>query len=120
MSSIRPSELDDRRNADDELFILDIRPSTDFQRSSIEGSYNIPVYNALRKGDESPLRDELSAIPRDIEIIVVCKMGIVAKHATEVLTTEGYDASPLKGGMSGWSGYNRGSIGYKLRSFFWN
>jgi rhodanese-related sulfurtransferase len=46
-------------------------------------------------------------------------MGVVAKRATAVLIEEGYDAATLAGGMSGWSGYQRGSIGYKLRSLLW-
>jgi rhodanese-related sulfurtransferase len=53
-------------------------------------------------------------------VVVVCKMGVVAKRATRILRDEGYDASTLLGGMSGWTGYQNGSLGYKLRSLLWN
>ena len=46
-------------------------------------------------------------------------MGIVAKRATSVLGEEGYDAATLRGGMSGWRGYQKGSLSYKIRSLLW-
>lgn len=119
MSAIRPDELDDYLSSGSDPFVLDIRPESAFRADSIEGSYNVPVYNELRGGDESALRDRLNEIPTDEDVIVVCKMGIVAKKATRLLDDEGYDATTLLGGMSGWNGYQRGSLGYKIRSLFW-
>jgi rhodanese-related sulfurtransferase len=119
MSSIRPDELDDRLGSGDEPFLLDIRPASTFESGSIDRSQNVPVYDDLRRGDESALRDRLAAVPTDREVVVVCKMGVVAKRATSVLRDEGYDASTLLGGMSGWRGYRNGSLGYRLRSLRW-
>lgn len=121
MSSIRPEELDDRLGSPsgEEPFLLDIRPESAFESGAIDGSYNVPVYNDLRRGDESVLREQLGEIPTDREVVVVCKMGVVAKKATSILRDEGYDASTLLGGMSGWTGYQNGSLGYKLRSLVW-
>jgi rhodanese-related sulfurtransferase len=122
MSSIRPAELDDRLGSASggEPFLLDIRPESAFGSGAIDRSYNIPVYNDLRRGDESALRDRLSDIPTDRDVVVICKMGVVAKRATRILRDEGYDASTLLGGMSGWTGYQNGSLGYKLRSLVWS
>jgi len=61
----------------------------------------------------------LGEIPADREVVVVCKMGIVAKRATRLLREEGYDAATLRGGMSGWRGYQNGSLSYKIRSLLW-
>lgn len=119
MSSIRPDELDERLAAGDDPFLLDIRPKADFRAKSIQSAHNIPVYTELQRGNESALREQLGEIPADRNVVVVCKMGIVAKRATKLLTEEGYDATTLSGGMSGWSGYQKGSIGYKIRSLFW-
>lgn len=121
MSSIRPEELDDRlgSSSGDEPFLLDIRPTSAYESGAINRSHNVPVYNDLRRGDESALRDRLGEIPSDSDVVVVCKMGIVAKRATSVLRDEGYDASTLLGGMSGWRGYQNGSLSYKLRSLVW-
>lgn len=119
MSSIRPAELDDRLGTGDGPYLLDIRPESAFDAGAIERSHNLPVYEALRGGDESALRNRLGEVPTDREVVVVCKMGIVAKRATRVLGDEGYDAATLLGGMSGWRGYRNGTLGYKLRSLVW-
>jgi len=118
VSKIRPDELDDRLDGG-APFLLDIRPVDDFEAGHIEGSRNVPVYGALGRGDDDALREHLDAIPADREIVTVCKMGIVAKRATSILEAEGYEATTLAGGMSGWRGYQKGSIGYRLRSALW-
>ncbi|MEF8791669.1 MAG: rhodanese-like domain-containing protein [Haloarculaceae archaeon] len=121
MSGIRPEELDDRLGAasEEEPFLLDIRPESAFESGAIDRSHNVPVYDDLRRGDESTLRDRLGDVPADRDVVVVCKMGVVARRATSVLRAEGYDASTLLGGMSGWTGYRNGSLGYRLRSLLW-
>jgi len=119
MSRILPDELADRIETDDEPFLLDIRPESDYEDDAIAGSRNVPVYNDLQAGDESALRSRLGAVPDDREVVTVCKMGIVAKRATRVLDDAGYEASTLAGGMSGWRGYERGSLGYRIRSLWW-
>ena len=119
MSRIRPAELDERLGTDDEPFLLDIRPEADFEAGAIEGSRNVPVYDDLRGGDDAALRRRLDEVPADREVVTVCKMGIVAKRATRILDDAGYEASTLSGGMSGWNGYERGSVGYKIRSLWW-
>ena len=121
MSRIRPSELDERLGspAGNEPFLLDIRPASAFESGAIGTSHNIPVYNDLRGGDESTLRDRLDEIPRDRDVVVVCKMGIVANQATRILRDEDYDATTLRGGMSAWNGYQNDSLSYKLRSLLW-
>lgn len=121
MSSIRPAELANRLDAssDEAPFLLDIRPASAFDAQAIDRSHNVPVYTDLRHGDESALRARLDEIPTDRDVVVICKMGVVAKRATRLLTEEGYDASTLLGGMSGWTGYQQGSVSYRLRSLFW-
>jgi rhodanese-related sulfurtransferase len=121
MSTVRPEELDTRLEsaADERPFVLDIRPSSAFENRSIESSHNVPVYNDLRRGDDSALRERLDEIPTDRDVVVVCKMGVVAKRATGLLEDEGYDAATLRGGMSGWNGYQNGTLIYKLRSLLW-
>ena len=119
MSRILPAELDERLGTDDEPLLLDIRPESNYDGGAIEGSRNVPVYDDLRGGDEAALRRRLDEIHDDREVVTVCKMGIVAKRATRVLDEAGYEASTLAGGMSGWNGYERGSLGYKIRSLWW-
>jgi rhodanese-related sulfurtransferase len=119
MSTIRPPELDDRLSSGDEPFVLDVRPADDYRRDHIDGSYNAPVYEELRGGDVDALRDHLSDVPRDREVVTVCKAGVVARRATSVLEEEGYEATTLAGGMRGWTGYRNGSLGYRVMSLLW-
>jgi len=121
MSAIRPSELAERLDSgpDDRPFVLDIRPASVHHSGAIDGSHNLPVYDELRRGEESALLNELEEVPTDRDVVVVCKMGIVAKKATGLLIDEGYDAATLLGGMSGWNGYHEGSVLYRFRSLLW-
>jgi rhodanese-related sulfurtransferase len=119
MATTRPEELDERLGGDRAPFVLDIRPEATYRRDAIDGSHNVPVYTEVRSGDDDALRAHLDEIPRGRDVVVVCKMGIVAKRATSILESEGYDATTLAGGMSGWNGYQNGSISYKLRSLLW-
>lgn len=118
VSKIRPGELAPRLG-DDGLLLLDIRPADEYRSDHIDGSHNLPVYDDLRAGDDDALRQRLDEIPRDRDVVTVCKMGVVAERATGILDDEGYDATTLAGGMSGWRGYEKGSLGYKLRSLLW-
>ncbi|MFC6863621.1 rhodanese-like domain-containing protein [Halomicroarcula sp. GCM10025817] len=121
MRFVHPDELEARleSSAAEDPFVLDIRPAGSFSERAIEGSHNIPVYGDLRRGDEGSLRDRLDEVPTDRDVVVVCKMGVVAKRATALLEDTGYDAATLRGGMSAWRGYQRGSLTYKLRSLLW-
>jgi rhodanese-related sulfurtransferase len=121
MSAIRPSELVERleSGSSDRPHVLDIRPASAYRSNAIEGSRNLPVYDELRRGNDEALRARLDEVPDDRDVVVVCKMGIVAKEATGLLADEGYDAATLLGGMSGWNGYHEGSLTYRLRSLLW-
>lgn len=119
MSRIRPDVLATQLEADNPPFLLDIRPQSDYEEKSLANSHNIPVYRDLQRGNDTTFRAHLSDIPANESIVVICKMGIVARRATRILSDEGYDASTLAGGMSGWTGYQNDSLGYKLRSILW-
>lgn len=116
MDKINPAELDDRLSNGTAPYVLDIPPRKTYQRSHIDGSQNVPVYNDLRRGDDDELRQSLSQIPADETVVTVCKAGVVARKATTVLEEEGYEAATLAGGMRRWNGYQNGSLGYRLSS----
>ena len=119
MVKITPSQFDDLRTSGSDPFILDIRPRDTFERGHIEESYNVPVYAELQRGNDESLYGRLDEVPTDRPIVVVCKAGIVARRATAVLNEEGFNASTLLGGMSGWKGYENDTVGYRVRSLLW-
>jgi rhodanese-related sulfurtransferase len=119
MAAIRPEELDER--LDEDVFVLDVRPREAFQEDHLEGSRNVPVYGDLQQGDPEALERVASTTPGgDVEVVTVCKMGIVATRATDHLREQGEDARTLAGGMSAWRGYRAGSLSYRLRSLLWD
>lgn len=115
MSKIRPSELDDRLSSDD-VFVLDVRPRENYQNRHIDGSYNAPVYHDLRSGDTAALDDHLDRIPDDGEVVTVCKAGVVAQKAASHLREQGYDATTLSGGFTGWRHYDDNTLVYRVTS----
>ncbi|MFB6170319.1 MAG: rhodanese-like domain-containing protein [Haloarculaceae archaeon] len=115
MSKIGASKLDERL-ASGGVFVLDVRPRTDYQQGHIEGSHNAPVYDDLRAGDADALSDHLDAIPADAEVVTVCKAGVAARTATRYLDERGYEATTLSGGYTAWRHYQSGTLVYRVLS----
>lgn len=86
----------------EELFILDVRNTTDFADWKIEGEnfvyLNVPYFD-LMDGVEGIL-DE---IPADKDVLVVCAKGRSSIMVAEMLTEAGLSVSSLDGGMKAWS-----------------
>ena len=75
-------------------FILDVRNPPEVQADgAIEGSVLIPM-------DQLPSR--LGEIPRDREVIAVCKRGQRSWNVAQWLRQQGYDAASLSGGLDAW------------------
>lgn len=96
---ISPAELAARR---DELFVLDVRNRDDYEEWAIEGSHNLPIYDALLEEEFDGLEAALDEIPPDREVAVVCVAGITSARAADFLRDRGYDARSMTDGMGGW------------------
>jgi len=88
-------ELNDGDTTDDP-FILSIRSTADYELGHIPWAVNYGGISALFT------RENLSKLPFDKEIIVVCYTGHTASQTTALLNLLGYDATALKYGMRGW------------------
>jgi NADPH-dependent 2,4-dienoyl-CoA reductase/sulfur reductase-like enzyme/rhodanese-related sulfurtransferase len=71
-------------------FLLDVRHPEELALEQVPGVVNIPV-------DE--LRGRLDELPRDREILVVCRSGQRAYYATRILLQNGFSARTVAGGM---------------------
>ena len=71
-------------------FLLDVRHPEELAVEQLPGVVNIPV-------DE--LRGRLDELPRDREILVICRSGQRAYYATRVLVQNGFTARTVAGGM---------------------
>jgi len=71
-------------------FLLDVRHPEELAVEQLPGVVNIPV-------DE--LRGRLDELPRDQEILVICRSGQRAYYATRILLQNGFTARTVAGGM---------------------
>lgn len=107
MSEITPDTVSERLEGDSsDLLILDIRPQQGFEEWHIPGSEHIEVYDEL-KDDPLSAVEALEQLPRDSEIVTVCRVGKVSAIATDVLKEMGYEAATLVDGMEGWGRVHR-------------
>ena len=75
----------------DEFFIIDVRDENSYSYGHITGAINIP--------EEKILDAEL---PRDKQLIVYCRSGVISGEIAERLSRKGLDAYDLKGGYVEW------------------
>ena len=71
-------------------FLLDVREPAELAVEAAPGAVNIPI---------GQLRARLGELPRDREILVVCRSGQRAYYATRMLLQRGFNARTLAGGM---------------------
>jgi len=70
--------------------LLDVREPVELAVESAPGVVNIPL---------GQLRARLGELPRDREILVICRSGQRAYYATRMLLQNGFKARNLSGGM---------------------
>ena len=71
-------------------FLLDVREPVELVVESVPGAVNIPM---------GQLRARLGELPRDREILVICRSAQRAYYATRVLMQNGFKARNISGGM---------------------
>ncbi len=76
--------------ATDGGFLLDVRQPVELVVESVPGAVNIPL---------GELRARLGELPRDREILVICRSAQRAYYATRILVQSGFRARNLSGGM---------------------
>lgn len=95
--------LKERIDDGEDVFLLDVRSSGDFEEWRIEGEsveiVNYPYFQLL-EGVPEELRAEL---PDDRKITVLCAKGGSSEMVAEHLQQAGYDVDHLEGGMNGWA-----------------
>lgn len=82
-----------RIEGDQPLFILDVRQPDEFQAGHIGGAKLIPL---------NELQSRMSELPKDTEILCVCRSGSRSGAAANQLNSAGYHALNLRGGMMSW------------------
>jgi molybdopterin/thiamine biosynthesis adenylyltransferase/rhodanese-related sulfurtransferase len=87
-------ELKARRDAGEDIFLLDVREPYEYQIAQIGGTL-IP---------QNDVPNRLAEIPRDREIIVHCRSGARSQKIAELLKQSGYkDVANVAGGILAWA-----------------
>lgn len=74
--------------------LLDVREPEEWEAGHASGALHLPL---------GQLPDHLADLPGDRPIVVICRSGGRSALATEWLTTAGFDAANLLGGMQQWA-----------------
>lgn len=77
-------------NVIDGALLLDVRNPPELEVESVAGAVNIPF---------PQLRARLEELPRDREILVLCRSATRAYYATRILLQNGFKARNISGGM---------------------
>jgi glyoxylase-like metal-dependent hydrolase (beta-lactamase superfamily II)/rhodanese-related sulfurtransferase len=99
--TIDVTELQEKLEKNEPVYILDIRPADQRREWRISESRHVDVYEKLKNGDVSAF-DNVQ-IPDDATVVTVCAAGKTSMKATEALRAKGVKALSLKGGMKAWN-----------------
>lgn len=95
VKQLSPTELKDKIQQNDKLFLLDVREPEEFQYAKIANSVLIPL-------NQIPQR--LGELDRDQEIVVICHHGMRSQQAAAYLVKSGFkNIANLTGGIDAWS-----------------
>ncbi|HEV2128857.1 MAG TPA: metalloregulator ArsR/SmtB family transcription factor [Thermomicrobiales bacterium] len=85
----------ERRLAEDDVVVLDVRPDLEYRAAHIAGARSIPV---------TELASRLDEIPRDREIVAYCRgpYCVFSDEAVALLREHGYQARRLDIGLPDW------------------
>jgi rhodanese-related sulfurtransferase len=94
--SITSADLERRLSAGEQLLVVDVREPMEFKQGHVKGARLVPL-GTLGKGDHG--------LPKEKQIVLVCRSGNRSAQAFQILKKQGYtNLLNLTGGMSGWSG----------------
>ncbi len=95
ISQMSPQDLKERLDAGENLFLLDVRESWEFDAAKIEGSHLLPL---------GQLSQRVGEIQKDKDVVVICHHGIRSQHGAQILAASGFDSVyNLSGGIDAWS-----------------
>ena len=96
-SIIVASQLDSQLKIKNDLIIVDVREPNEFEEEHLPSAFNLPL---------EKLEGDLNLLPKDREIILICRSGNRAFTAWQKLVELGYNPSLTKvlvGGMEQWN-----------------
>jgi len=106
---IMPWDLADRRAANPDLLVVNLREPYEFAAMHIQGSLNVPrgILESACEWDYEETEPELVR-SREREIVVVCRSGYRSVLAASSMQVLGYqNVASLQTGLRGWKDYEQ-------------
>jgi rhodanese-related sulfurtransferase len=91
--TLKPVEVQEKLKNGQRPFLLDVRERNEMREGYISGAKLIPL---------GQLASRMKELPKDREIVCVCRSGNRSRSAAKKLIAAGYSASNMKGGMLAW------------------
>ncbi len=99
---ISAQEVKRKFDEEDDFILLDVRSPAEHGEIGIEGAKLIPL---------GVLREKLGELPKDKEIITLCKIGLRGYEAQKILEAAGFENTKfMRGGIHVWPYPLRGAI----------
>ena len=93
--NITPTELSKKITSGADVMLVDVREPHEWNAGHIESAVHIPM---------SQVQQRLGEIPRDRELVMICRSGQRSAHVQQFLEQQGYTrVKNLTGGMTRWA-----------------
>lgn len=93
-TNLDATEIKAKLESENPPILLDVRQSDEYRAGHISGAMLIPL---------NQLGQRLSELPKEREIVCVCRSGSRSGMANRMLTEAGFNSFNLRGGMIAWS-----------------
>lgn len=94
-SNITPKQLSEQLTNGGQVVLVDVRETYEWDTGHIEGALHIPMQQIPKR---------LAEIPRDRDLVTICRSGSRSAHAQHYLLSQGFThVKNLVGGMRAWS-----------------
>lgn len=93
---IDSKELMAKINANEDLYLLDVRQPEELLESKIDGSVNVPLAEIF-------MPNGMDSIPTDKPVVIICGSGNRATIASYALAQKGVEFQVLEGGINAWN-----------------
>ena len=90
---VSPAEVHEKHGRQ-EVVVVDVREDYEWDAGRIAGSRHVPL---------GTLAAQAESIPRDAEVVFVCRTGSRSAMATTAFRTAGWNARNMVGGLEAWS-----------------
>ena len=95
IAEVMPVDLSSEMEGGATPFLLDVREADELEVIVLPGVHHIPL---------GEIEARFSEVPKDQDVVVICRSGGRSGKATEFLMSQGYDrVRNMATGMNGWA-----------------